>query len=1480
MANAVEQIEQRDQLSPVKRALLEIRELKARLAEAEAAKNEPIAIIGMGLRFPGGAHDPESAWRMLRDGVDAIREVPPDRWNIEAFYDPDPDQPGKMSTRWGGFIDHIDHFDADFFGISPREAMSMDPQQRLLLTVAWEALEHAGQAPDKLMGSRTGVFIGIAAFDYPAMQMQFLEHHQIDAYYATGSSHSIASGRLSYFFGLQGPSISLDTACSSSLVCVHLACNSLRQRECNLALAGGVNLIIAPELLINFSKAHMMAGDGRCKTFDAAADGFVRGEGAALVVLKRLSDALADRDNILAVIRGSAVNQDGRSSGITAPNGPSQKAVIRQALQNAGVSAAEIGYVETHGTGTALGDPIEAQALGAVMAEARRLDQPVAIGSIKTNIGHLETAAGVAGLIKVVLAMQHGQIPPHLNLRTPSPHIPWQELPLTVPTRLTPWPAVAGRRLGAVSSFGFSGTNAHIIVEGRDFAPPAGGQPGRSRHLLTLSARSAANLQELAGRYVRHFAENPALPAADVCFTANTGRAHFDHRLAIVAADTVQLQQKLSSFLAQQEAPGVMHGRCDLTNRPEVVFLFTGQGGQYANMGRRLFETQPVFRAALERCAEILRAHLDRPLWSVLFPQPGEEGLLDQTNYTQPATFALQYALAELWRSWGVVPGLIMGHSVGEIVAATVAGMMSLEDGLMIVSERGRLMHSLPHTGLMASILAGEKRVAEALAGFTDRVAIAALNGPESTVISGERQAVMEILQRLEAQGIKSKLLQVSNSFHSPLVEPVLDEFEASCRRASYRPPATALFSSMRLALVDANHLLDAAYWRHNLRHTVRYAEAMQALHQMGYRIFLELGPAPILVVMGQKCFPAGEGVWLPSLRQGRDEEEQMLDSLASLYVHGVELDWAGFDRPFARRRVALPATPMSPKSYWLEELKVWQQGFTPKTASRWEEVEEAGHYHARQVPMDLALHTYPAKWACLDRLTSACIVKALRQLGIFKKTGVACRVAECLAQFQIQPTYRNLLRRWFEKLTAEGVLTRAGEGYVRHKPWPRLTAEAILAKDGALFADIPALLEYLQRCGRMLVPVLTGGESPLETLFPGGTNATSEFLYHEWALSRYYTGIVRGLAQALVRTLPATQPLRVLEIGAGTGGTTAAILPVLPATRTLYYFTDMSEYFFTQAAERFRAYPFLRYGILNIENPPAEQGFGSHDFDIVVAANVLHATKNLHATVENTRALLKPGGALILYETTHHPHWFDISIGLIEGWQLFEDDLRSDNPLLPTEKWQALLREHGFEKVAAFPEAGSPAEILNQHVFLARMPLAREGVQMQAVTAGSSTPATGPAAAVESAAAEAGETLVQRLQSLPPAERFEQLIEYVRRHVVKVLRRDPDQTLGRRQRLMEVGIDSLMAVELRNLLARGLGMTTSLPATLIFDYPNIEAIARLLEKMVFADGESAGVTATRSALEGNGKTVTAEEIAALSEEEVAAMLERKLEAI
>ena len=616
-------------LSPVKQAFLAIEELEAKLEAAERARNAPIAVIGIGCRLPGSANDPATFWQNLKNGVDGVREVPPDRWDVNTVYDPDPNAPGKTYVRQAGFIDRVDGFDPQFFGIAPREAVAMDPQQRLLLEVAWEALENAAIAPDSLAGSRTGVFVGIASADYASLYTKTNDLSKLDTYYGSGVSHSIASGRISYVLGLQGPSISIDTACSSSLVATHLAVQSLRNGESDMALAGGVNLILLPDNQISFSKLRMLAFDGRCKTFDASADGFGDGEGCGVVVLKRLADALADGDRILAVIRGSAVNQDGASSGLTAPNGPSQVAVIRAALANGDIRPQEVGYVEAHGTGTSLGDPIEVQALGNVLKQDRPADRPFYLGSVKTNAGHLEAAAGVAGLIKAILTVQHGEIPPHLNFETPNPLIDWDTIPAIVPTRLTPWPSGYERRIAGVSAFGFSGTNAHVVLE----EPPSPPSPlpqgeGRSQerplHILTLSAKNEAALRELAGRYQQALNQSlnhsitQSLP--DLAFTANTGRAKLPVRLAILAEDISQAQQKLTAFLQGQELPGLIRGDVPGGDPPKVAFLFTGQGAQYVGMGRQLYETQPTFRAAMDRCDEVLQPILGESLLSILYP--------------------------------------------------------------------------------------------------------------------------------------------------------------------------------------------------------------------------------------------------------------------------------------------------------------------------------------------------------------------------------------------------------------------------------------------------------------------------------------------------------------------------------------------------------------------------------------------------------------------------------------------------------------------------------------------------------------------------------------------------------------------------------------------------------------------------------------------------------------------------------------------
>jgi acyl transferase domain-containing protein/acyl carrier protein len=900
-------------LTPLQNAVYLLKQAEARLAAYEYAQSEPIAVVGMGCRFPGEADGPESFWQLLSQGVDAVREVPPERWNIDDYYDPDPTAAGKISTRYGAFLKRVEEFDAEFFGISPREAIRVDPQHRLLLEVSWEALEDAGILAGDIAQTKAGVYIGVIGSDYALLQSR--EITDVDVFSGTGCSHAILANRLSYVLNLNGPSIALDTACSSSLVTVHLACQSLRRREIDLALAGGVNLILSPEMTITLTKAHMMSPDGRCNTFDASASGYVRGEGCGVVVLKRLSDAVAAHDRILALIRGSAVNHDGRSNGLSAPNGPAQEAVIRSALREAGLEPRQIDYIEAHGTGTRLGDPIEIEALCSVFAPNRPAGQPLLVGSVKTNIGHLESAAGIAGLAKIILALRHSQIPPHLHLRTVNPLLKLDETPIEIPTAIRPWPQGAEPRRAGVSSFGFGGTNGHVIVEEAPPLAPVETKVDRPRHLLTLSARSPQALIELASRYAAFLEESPAPALADVGYTAAVGRTHFAHRLAIQAASTEEASASLRRFLADPAAFDSCHGQVTRDQAPRIAFLFTGQGAQYAGMGSTLYETQPVFREAIDRCAELLGPQLDQPLLSLLDPQAGS--ILDQTGYTQPVMFALEYALTMLWRSWGIEPAAVLGHSVGEFTAACVAGVFSLEDGIQLIAQRARLMQSLPSGGRMAAVFATEPQVTAAIEPYHDRITIAALNGPESIVISGELSAVDEVLARLETEGIKSKPLTTSHAFHSQQMDPILDPLRQAAAKATCAKPAIDIVCNLTGQVADEQTFADPCYWSRHARSPVQFAQSMQVLADRGCEIFLEIGPSPTLIGLGRRCLLQGDYGWLPSLRPGRDDWQSLLDSLGQLYVRGAKVDWAGFDRPYPRHKVSLPTYPFQRARYW-----------------------------------------------------------------------------------------------------------------------------------------------------------------------------------------------------------------------------------------------------------------------------------------------------------------------------------------------------------------------------------------------------------------------------------------------------------------------------------------------------------------------------------------------------------------------------------
>jgi acyl transferase domain-containing protein len=912
------------QLNPLQQALFGLKTLRARLDAVEHAKREPIAVIGAGCRFPGGATDLDAFWQLLHNGIDAIQEVPAGRWNIDALYDPDPDKPGKIATRYGGFLEGVDQFDATFFGISPREAQSMDPQQRLLLEVAWQAIENAGIPSEQLSGMPAGVFVGISSNDYGHFARGVDPREVIDAYAGTGNALAAAAGRLSYVLGLQGPSLSLDTACSSSLVAIHLACQSLRNGESAMALAGGVGVLLSAFPNMTFSRAHMLAPDGRCKTFDAAANGYVRSEGCGVVVLKRLSDAMAAGDRILAVIRSSAVNQDGPSGGLTVPNGLAQEALIRRALANGEVDPQQVSYVEAHGTGTALGDPIEVRALTAALGSGRTQENPLLVGSVKTNLGHLEAAAGIAGFLKVVLALGHEEIPPHLHFKTPNPYIDWTGSPVQIPTKPVAWPAGTVKRIAGVSSFGFTGTNAHVILEEAPASAVAAVYDRRNRptSILTISAKTEPALDELSARFQQALSvenkaggDTPPLQRqdelGDVCYTANAGRSHFVHRLAVIAATAEEAREKLASN-------AVLRGRAEYGSTPKVAFLFTGQGAQYFGMGRELFETQPAFRRTLEQCDEILRPHLEHPLLSVIYPKDGVPALLDETAYTQPALFAIEYALAELWRSWGIQPDAMLGHSVGEYVAACVAGVFGLEDGLRLIAKRGALMQALPR-GRMAAIFAEQDRVAAVVRNHARDVSIAAVNGPAHVVISGRGEVVEAITQEFAGQGVEATMLVVSHAFHSVLQEPILEAFEQAAAQIRYRAPQLRLVSNLTGRIFAPGETPDAAYWRRHLRETVQFAAGIQTLEQQGCNAFVEVGPHPTLLGMGRRCVSKEYGIWLSSMRRGRTDWSQLTDSLATLYVRGTNVDWTGFDRDYPHRKTSIPNYPFQRERFWVD---------------------------------------------------------------------------------------------------------------------------------------------------------------------------------------------------------------------------------------------------------------------------------------------------------------------------------------------------------------------------------------------------------------------------------------------------------------------------------------------------------------------------------------------------------------------------------
>jgi amino acid adenylation domain-containing protein/non-ribosomal peptide synthase protein (TIGR01720 family) len=1576
---------------------------------------EPIAIIGIGCRLPGGVNDPESYWKLLHDGVDAITEIPKDRWDPSVFYDPEPGKAGKTNARWGGFLSEIDQFDSHFFGISPREAARMDPQQRLLLEVAWEALEDAGLALEGIAESKTSVYVGISSYDYQNLQASG-DRDKIDVYTNTGGALSIAANRISYCFNFKGPSMAVDTACSSALVAVHLACQSMWYDDCTMALAGGVNVLISPDGYIGFSRLSMLSPDGRCKAFDARANGFVRSEGAGMVVLKPLSRALADKDRIYALIRATGVNQDGRTPGMTVPSQESQAALLRDTCRLARITPGAIQYVEAHGTGTLVGDPIEARALGAELSIGRPRGGSCIIGSVKSNIGHLESASGIAGLIKVALALKQRQIPANLHFDQPNPEIPFEALRLRVPRTLEPWPPSDGPALAGINSFGFGGTNAHAILQGVPLEDDKvtgwqgdkvteEGSPLLSSvtlspchpvtlspcHLLPLSARSAEALPLLARSYVKFLqTEGERISLADICFNAGVRRSHHSHRLAFVAQSRAELLEQLAAVGAGETHPRVVSGHVEKGQSHGLAFVCSGQGPQWWAMGRQLLTQEPVFRAVIEECDELVRNLGGWSLWKELTADESASRL-QETRIAQPAIFAIQAALAKLWQSWGVVPDAVVGHSVGEVAAGYLAGVFTLEEAVRVIFHRGRCMDFAPGSGKMLAVGLGLEDAQRLIELYGDQVSIAAVNSPTSLTLSGDAGILDAVAARLQKQDVFCRFLQVQYAFHSAQMDPVREPLLHALADLQPQPAQLPLFSTVTGQRV-AGPEWDAEYWWRNVRQGVRFTDAVDRLLETNHFTFVELSAHPVLASAVAECLTqrSHKGVVTPSLRRKEEERSTMLRSLGVLYTRGRAVAW---DRvlPGGGRFVRLPSYPWRRESFWHESeasrtfrlpgkghpllgrllrtpTPSWQSVLEPRLLPYLADHRVRGHVvlpataylemglaagkavldggcsvieevqlvkacflpekdnqtmHTVWNPTDATFTVYgrtqdaSPKWVahakgvlrsrpldappavnldevrrrcpveitradCYSRLKNvgleygplfqgvqrmwqgkgealgqvqppeavqaevndylvhpaildACIqvifgvlpdgsdtrgvylpveiervrvhgslsgplwchaqlVEKTRQglsanLHIFEESGkllVELRGLRCQSvgesgdgaeklddllyeyQWQLQPRagqepaapsegvlpapsqlaesvqaeagrlcvkqrvkeryleldprrdavctgwiwaaleqlgadlrpgqsftatglaeqlaivprHHRVLERYLQILEEDGLLQRLEPGAawevvrVPHSADPLATWRSLVAEYPAFIAE----LMLLGRCGQHLAPVLRGESDALQLIFNEGGLATAEHFYQDSPCNRFHHGVAQVAVARLLEHFPEDRPLRILEIGAGVGGLTSYVLPLLPAGRAHYVFTDLSNHSITKAEQKFQDFPFVVYKRLDVERNPAEQEFEDHSFDLILASQVLHATADLRQTLQHVHQLLSPGGLLMALEAVRPPRWFDLVFGLLEGWWRFTDvALRPSHPLMALSTWQRLLEEVGF---------------------------------------------------------------------------------------------------------------------------------------------------------------------------------------------------------
>ena len=1260
---------------------------------AAVASADAVAIVGIGCRFPG-ARGPEAFWRLLCDGVDAVTAVPPGRWDTD-LYHPEPGRPGRFYAARGGFLDAVDTFDAAFFDIAPNEADRMDPQQRMLLETSWEAFEDAGIPVASLAGTATGVFVGLSTSDYRALQ--FGAPEWLDHYAGTGNAASVAANRLSYLFDFQGPSLAVDTACSSSLLAVHLAIDSLRRDECRVAIAGGVNLMLTPDLTVVFSQARMLSPDGRCKAFDAGADGYVRGEGCGMVVLKRLSDAVRDGDRVIAVIRGSAANQDGRTNGLTAPNGLSQQRVLRQALTRADVPPSTVQYVEAHGTGTSLGDPIEMHAIRAVYGDPRSHDDPLFVGSVKTNIGHLEAAAGIASLIKAAMSLRARTILPNLHFSRWNPEIALGDTPIRIPTSTAAWPDVAIPR-AAVSAFGFGGTNVHVVLE----APPpelvtSDAQteaPTRAVPLM-LSARTPDALRVMAQRYRRQLEGQDRHQARNLAFTAAVGRDQFGERLGVSGRSADELCAQLDTWLAA----GASSTR-SVRQPARVAFLYTGQGAQYAGMAQALFAHQ-ASRAVIDRLTDrLLRVHgIDLLPW---IRDAGADGdaALARTRVTQPALYIVQCALTVLWRSWGLEPAAVIGHSVGEFAAAAAAGVFSVDDGLDLIAARGRLMEAHGLDGGMVAVSADPERIAELAVGLA--IECAAVNADGQVVMAGPPDAVDALIDRCRHAGVPAARLATSHAFHTRLIEPALPGLAVAAAAVAMTAPRVPWISNLTGRLVTSAP--SSEYWTAHARQPVQFRDGIRALDGLEITAGLEIGPHGVLLPLARRSSTVARA-WVPSLDRHLSGDRALAAAVASLYTAGVVFDPTALF-PGARQ-VTAPTYPFAEQRHWFEPAGqpiprptvssarnaqfhdvAWEHMpfASPSVGPSLDEVAAAVSRVEPELRRRSGAEALPDALQALDSVALDWAHAAIAGLAdgrlLAHRAGVSApedvdRDAWS-EQLGVVPRHRRLTSRLMQWLVANERIVRSDAGWVvTTAPLPEGASDRVVAD----FPEIHSEAALVSRCGPHLGDVWRGHIDPLHLLFPDGDFGAAAAIYTDAPAAQLLNGQAAEALRAWLAGRSAGERVRILELGAGTGGLTTYLLPVLEdwGGDYEYVFTDLSPSFLEQARARFGQYRGMQYRLLDLESLGSEP---AATYDLALAANAVHAVARLAPVLRGLHRVLRPGGQMWLLEGVRPQGWLDLTFGLTEGWWKAADgDGRSNYPLLSADRWQHLMRQAGFDE-------------------------------------------------------------------------------------------------------------------------------------------------------------------------------------------------------